>query len=35
MSQSTLAGPSLETVIYEKKGAIASVTVNRLKVLNA
>ena len=35
MSQSTLAGPSLETVIYEKKGAIAYVTVNRPKVLNA
>src|ERR1700756_5790563 len=35
MSQPTLAGPSLETVIYEKKGAIAYVTVNRPKVLNA
>jgi len=35
MSQSTLAGLSLETVIYEKKGAIAYVTVNRPKVLNA
>jgi enoyl-CoA hydratase/carnithine racemase len=35
MSQSTLAGPSLETVIYEKKGAIAYITVNRPKVLNA
>ena len=35
MSQSTLAGPSLETVIYEKTGAIAYVTVNRPKVLNA
>ena len=35
MSQSTMAGPSLETVIYEKKGAIAYVTVNRPKVLNA
>src|SRR5580693_9968922 len=35
MSQSTLAGPLLETVIYEKKGAIAYVTVNRPKVLNA
>src|SRR5216684_461619 len=35
MSQSTLAAPSLETVIYEKKGAIAYVTVNRPKVLNA
>src|SRR5580693_10802253 len=35
MSQSTMAGLSLETVIYEKKGAIAYVTVNRPKVLNA
>src|SRR5260370_17972559 len=35
MSQSTLARPSLETVIYEKKDAIAYVTVNRPKVLNA
>jgi len=35
MSQSTLAGLSLETVIYEKKGAIAYVTVNRPRVLNA
>src|ERR1700692_71243 len=35
MSQSTLTGPSLETVTYEKKGAIAYVTVNRPKVLNA
>ncbi len=35
MSQSTLAGLSLETVIYERKGAIAYVTVNRPKVLNA
>jgi enoyl-CoA hydratase len=35
MSQSTLAGLSLETVIYEKKGTIAYVTVNRPKVLNA
>src|ERR1700719_1537789 len=35
MNQSTLAGPSLETVIYEKTGAIAYVTVNRPKVLNA
>src|SRR5229473_6762466 len=35
MSQSTLAAPSLETVIYEKRGATAYVTVNRPKVLNA
>jgi enoyl-CoA hydratase/carnithine racemase len=35
MSQSTMVGLSLETVIYEKKGAIAYVTVNRPKVLNA
>src|SRR5271155_2472547 len=35
MSQSSMAGPSLETVIYEKKGVIAYVTVNRPKVLNA
>jgi enoyl-CoA hydratase/carnithine racemase len=35
MSQSTAAGLSLETVLYEKKGAIAYVTVNRPKVLNA
>jgi enoyl-CoA hydratase/carnithine racemase len=35
MSQSTAAGLSLETVLYEKKDAIAYVTVNRPKVLNA
>src|SRR3954447_6742524 len=35
MSQSTIAGLALETVLYEKKGAIAYVTVNRPKVLNA
>ena len=35
MSQSTAAGLSLETVLYERKGAIAYVTVNRPKVLNA
>ena len=35
MSQSTAAGLSLETVLYEKKGAVAYVTVNRPKVLNA
>src|SRR3954470_3810080 len=35
MSQSTVAGLALETVVYEKKGPIAYVTVNRPKVLNA
>src|SRR5271170_3140056 len=35
MGQSTAAGLSLETVLYEKKGAIAYVIVNRPKVLNA
>jgi enoyl-CoA hydratase/carnithine racemase len=35
MGQSTVAGLSLETVIYEKKDAIAYLTVNRPKVLNA
>ena len=35
MNQSTMAGLSLETVIYVKKDAIAYVTVNRPKVLNA
>jgi enoyl-CoA hydratase/carnithine racemase len=35
MSQSSTAGLSLETVIYEKKCAIAYVTVNRPNVLNA
>lgn len=35
MSQSAVAGLSLETVLYEKKGAIAFVTLNRPKVLNA
>lgn len=35
MSQSVTAGLSLETVLYEKKGAIAYVTLNRPKVLNA
>ena len=34
MSQA-VAGLSLETVIYEKKGRIAYVTMNRPKVLNA
>lgn len=35
MSQSTINTLSLETVLYEKKGAIAYVTLNRPKVLNA
>jgi enoyl-CoA hydratase/carnithine racemase len=35
MSQSTVTGLSLETVLYEKKDAVAYVTVNRPKVLNA
>src|ERR1700723_1962702 len=35
MSQTATAGLSLETVLYEKKGAIAYVTLNRPKVLNA
>src|SRR3954467_4025475 len=35
MSQSTVAGLTLVTVLYEKKNAIAYVTVNRPKVLNA
>jgi enoyl-CoA hydratase/carnithine racemase len=35
MSQTTITVPSLETVQYEKKGAIAYVTLNRPKVLNA
>lgn len=35
MSQSAVAALSLETVLYEKKGAIAYVTLNRPKVLNA
>src|SRR4051812_1361239 len=35
MSESIIAAPALETVLYEKKGAIAYVTVNRPKVLNA
>jgi enoyl-CoA hydratase len=35
MSQSVIAGLSLETVLYEKRGAIAYVTLNRPKVLNA
>jgi 1,4-dihydroxy-2-naphthoyl-CoA synthase len=28
------AAPMLENVLYEKKGAVATVTVNRPKVLN-
>jgi enoyl-CoA hydratase len=35
MSQAAVAGLSLETVTYEKKGRIAYVTMNRPKVLNA
>src|SRR5947209_19540060 len=35
MSQAATAGLALETVLYEKKGAIAYVTINRPKVLNA
>src|SRR5216684_3661216 len=35
MSSSVIAGLSLETVTYEKKGGIAYVTLNRPKVLNA
>jgi enoyl-CoA hydratase len=35
MSQAATAELSLETVLYEKKGAVAYVTVNRPKVLNA
>jgi enoyl-CoA hydratase len=35
MSQPAIAGLSLETVLYEKRGGIAYVTLNRPKVLNA
>jgi enoyl-CoA hydratase len=35
MSETTLAALSFETVLYEKKGSIAYVTLNRPKVLNA
>jgi enoyl-CoA hydratase len=35
MSSSAIAGLSLETVLYEKKGGTAYITLNRPKVLNA
>ena len=35
MSPTAIAGLSLETVLYEKKGGIAYITMNRPKVLNA
>src|ERR1700676_3672479 len=35
MSSSVITGLSFETVLYEKKGGIAYVTLNRPKVLNA
>jgi enoyl-CoA hydratase/carnithine racemase len=35
MSQSAIAALSFETILYEKKGSIAYVTLNRPKVLNA
>jgi enoyl-CoA hydratase len=35
MSQPAIAGLSLETVLYEKKGGFAYITLNRPKVLNA
>jgi enoyl-CoA hydratase len=35
MSPTAMAGLSLETVFYEKKGGIAYITLNRPKVLNA
>ena len=35
MSQAAVAGLSLETVLYEKKGSFAYITMNRPKVLNA
>ncbi len=35
MSQTAVAGLALETVLYEKKGSFAYITMNRPKVLNA
>jgi enoyl-CoA hydratase len=35
MTSTTIAGLSLETVLYEKKTGVAYVTLNRPKVLNA
>jgi enoyl-CoA hydratase/carnithine racemase len=35
MSQTAVAGLSFETVLYEKKGSFAYITINRPKVLNA
>ena len=35
MSPTAVAGLSFETVLYEKKGGIAYITMNRPKVLNA
>jgi len=35
MSSTAIAEPSLETVLYEKRGGIAYITMNRPKVMNA